>query len=202
MRDLTDRQREVYDFIIAFGEEQGYPPTLQEIAAHLGISGNLGVLRHLTALEKKGYIRRNAGASRGIAPVSPKSATVSLPVVGAVRAGVPHPAVEDIRGHVAVDASLVKAKDAFILKVEGDSMIDAHITPGDLAIVKPQPTARNGEIVVAMIDGEATLKRFFREGDRIRLQPENARMEPIFVGPEGGEVFIVGKVIGLWRAME
>jgi len=202
MRNLTPRQKDVCDFIAAHIDENGYPPTLQEIARHMGITGNLGVIRHLTALEKKGYIRRTPGSPRGITLLARRGDTHSLPLVGAVRAGALHPAIEDIRGHLALDASLVGTRDAFLLRVEGDSMIEAQIVPGDLVVVKPQPTAEDGEIVVAMLDGEATLKRFFHEGDRIRLQPENREMEPIILHPDSGDLSIVGKVIGLWRTLK
>jgi repressor LexA len=123
-------------------------------------------------------------------------------VVGTVRAGTPQPALEEDGGRFAVDPSLVRGENSFLLRVRGDSMTGAHILPGDLAVVRPQATAENGEIVVALIDGEATLKRFFREKDgRIRLQPENPAMAPLFIGPEQAELLIVGKVTGICRAM-
>jgi repressor LexA len=125
-----------------------------------------------------------------------------LPLVGSVRAGAPELALEEVEAHIAVDSVLVKSRDAFLLRVKGDSMIEAHILAGDLAVIRPQSTAENGEIVVVLIDGEATLKRFFHEGDRIRLQPENARMEPIVIAADTLEVAIVGKVTGLCRVLE
>lgn len=203
MHPLTRRQRQVYDFLLSHDRDRGCPPTLQEIAAHLKISGNLGVLRHLQALETRGLIVRRPGQARGILLTAGRSAAaIPLPMVGTVRAGTPQPAVEEDGGHFAVDPSLVRGENSFLLRVKGDSMIDAHILPGDLAVVRPQATAENGEIVVALIDGEATLKRFFREADgRIRLQPENPAMAPLLIGPEQAELLIVGKVTGLCRAL-
>lgn len=202
MDALTNRQKQVYDFIRGHIDRRGYPPTLQEIAGHLEVSGNLGVLRHLSALEKKGYILRHAGSSRGITLRTPAAATMSLPVVGTIRAGLPQLAVEDIESYLTLDASLVKASDAFILRVSGDSMIDAHICPGDLAIIRPQATADNRDIVAAILDGEATLKRFFREHGHIRLQPENSAMAPIIVSPGHQALTIVGKLIGIYRELD
>lgn len=202
MDALTNRQKQVYDFIRRHIDGCGYPPTLQEIAAELGVSGNLGILRHLAALEKKGYIQRHAGSSRGITLRNPAATSISLPLVGTIRAGQPQLAVEDIESYLTLDASLVKANDAFMLRVSGDSMIEANICPGDLAIIRPQTTAENRDIVAAILDGEATLKRFFREDDRIRLQPENSTMAPIIVIPGQQELTIVGKLIGIYRALD
>ncbi len=203
MSPVTERQQQVYDFLVAFLAANGYPPTLQEIAKHLHVSGNLGVLRHLKALEREGLITRNPGSSRSIALLGrSEKGSMTLPLVGTVRAGLPQLAREEIEAHIAVDSSLVKSKDSFLLRVKGDSMIEAHIVEGDLAVVRPQSTAENGEIVVALIDGEATLKRFFRAGDHIRLQPENASLQPIIVPADTREVIIVGKVTGLCRVLE
>lgn len=203
MSPLTERQQQVYDFLATYIAQNGYPPTLQEIARHLHVSGNLGVLRHLKALEREGLVTRNPGSSRSISLVGRiENRSVTLPLVGTVRAGLPQLAVEEVEAHVAVDASLVKSKDSFLLRVKGDSMVEAHIVEGDLAVVRPQTTAGNGEIVVALIDGEATLKRFFHEGDRIRLQPENANLEPIIVTADSRDVTILGKVTGLCRVLE
>ena len=203
MTKLTKRQQQVYDFLVAYLADNGYPPTLQEIASHLQVSGNLGVLRHLKALERKGLISRSPGSSRSITLANRvERGSVLLPLVGSVRAGVPELAMEEVEAHIAVDPGLVKSRDAFLLRVKGDSMIEAHILAGDLAVIRPQATAENGEIVVALIEGEATLKRFFHEGDRIRLQPENAGMEPIFVAADTLDVAIVGKVTGLCRVLE
>lgn len=200
MSDLTPRQQQVYEFIRRHSRRHGFAPSLREIAEHLGVSGNLGVLRHLDALEQKGYIRRNSGSSRTIVVTGQeRNGLPTLPLVGTVRAGLPQLALEEIEAHLAVDPALVRSSDSFLLRVKGDSMIEAHICDGDLAVVRPQPQADNGAIVVALIDGEATLKRFYREGDRIRLQPENRHMAPIVVREGEGEVAIVGLVTGLLR---
>jgi len=201
MRSLTSRQQQVYDFILTYVEEKGYPPTLQEIAGHLGITGNLGVLRHLQALEKKGYLSRTAGSSRGIILPS-RVVSMALPLVGTVQAGPLSEALENSGEQLVVDPSLVRGENSFVLRVHGDSMIEAQIAPGDLAIVRPQATAENGDIVVAMLNGEATLKRFFREAGRIRLQPENSRLQPIILCPEDGDLRILGKVTGIVRSLE
>lgn len=201
MLSLTDRQQQVYDFIVQYSEQQGYAPSLQEIAGHLKIRGNLGVIRHLGALENKGYIRRSSGSSRGIVLLG-RTLSRSLPLVGIVQAGPLSEALEDVEGYLSVDASLVRGEGSFLLRVQGDSMIEAQIAPGDLAVVRPQQTAEDGDIVVAMIDGEATLKRFFREPDAIRLQPENTRLQPIFWRADDGELRILGKVTGILRVLE
>jgi repressor LexA len=178
------------------------PPTLREIATHLGISGTLGAQKHLTALERKGYIRKEPGSSRGIMPAVPAPSSIPVPIVGTVRAGSLQLALEEIEGYVALDRSTVRGDDCFLLRVKGDSMVNAAILNGDLALVRPQSFAENRDIVVAMVDGEATLKRFFREEDAIRLQPENPAMEPIVVRAEEGEVVVIGRVIGIHRSLE
>lgn len=202
MEKLTRRQRQVYDFVAGQIETRGFAPTLQEVAAHLGVRGNLGVLRHLQALEKKGWLRRETGRSRGIVLTRQTTAPVALPLVGAVAAGALREAFEDIEGTLQVDPSLVRGERCFALRVQGDSMIGAQIAPGDLAIVRPQQDAENGDIVVAMLDGEATLKRFFREQDHVRLQPENPRLEPIILHASDGELRILGKVTGIVRMLD
>jgi repressor LexA len=201
MSELTKRQQQVYAFIVSSLEQRGLAPTLQEIAAHLQISGNLGVLRHLEALESKGLISRSPGLSRSI-QLTGRSASRALPIVGAVAAGVLTEAFEEIEGYLNVDVSLLKGEGCFALRVRGESMIEAHIADGDYAIVRPQNTAENGDIVVAMLDGEATLKRFYRESGQIRLQPENAAFEPILLAPEDGELQLLGKVTGVLRMLE
>ena len=201
MEQLTARQQEVLEIVTRYMEEYGYAPSLREIGKNLGVSGTLGVMKHLEALEKKGYLRRQEGSTRGIT-LSSHSQAASLPIVGVGRAGALHPAIEDIEGHFAIDRSQLRAGGTFFLRVKGDSMINALIKEGDLALVRPQPTAANRDIVVAMVGGEATLKRFYREKDRIRLQPENPNYSPIIVNDGEGEVSIVGKVVGIYRQME
>ena len=164
------------------------------------MSGTLPVMKHLGALERKGYIRRDS-VNRGITLRTPHSRPVSLPIVGTVRAGQLSTAIEDIQGYFSVDQMAVKGADCFFLKVSGDSMITAGILDGDLALVRPQSTADNKDIVVAMVDGEATVKWFHKEQDHIRLQPANPTMKPILIYPEDGEVTIVGKVIGIYRQL-
>ncbi len=198
MENLTDRQKQVLDFVTGYIERTGYSPALRDIAAHLGVNGTFGIMKHLDALEKKGYVRRGSGSSRGIALLR-TSHSASLPVVGVVRAGALQPAIEDIEGYFAVDQAHLKG-GAFFLRVKGDSMVDAAILDGDLALIRPQQTAANGEIVVAMVDGEATLKAFYRERGHIRLQPRNRDMEPIIVG-KGKDVAIIGTVVGIFRSL-
>jgi repressor LexA len=199
MENLTKRQQQVLDFISGYIKEYGYPPALRDIAAHLDINGTFGVMKHLAVLERKGYIRHDGGNSRGIALVH-ASRSESLPIVGVVRAGALQPAIEDIEGYFAVDQMHLRG-GTFFLRVKGDSMVNAAILNGDLALVKPQPTAANGDIVVAMVDGEATLKAFYRRKGYIQLQPRNPNMEPIIVR-EGQEVTIIGKVVGVFRTIE
>lgn len=202
MSQLTTRQQQVYDFLAGYIADQGYPPTLQEIAGHLQVSGNLGVLRHLQVLERKGLINRSPGSSRSIVLADrSRSESLDLPLVGTVQAGLPQLAEEQIETYLAVDSSLVKGKDSFLLRVRGESMIDAHIMPGDLVVVRPQPSAESGEIVVALIDDEATLKRFYREGEEIRLKPENSRMKSLIYRERDAKVQVIGKVTGLCRPL-
>lgn len=199
--NLTARQRQVLHFITSYQENHGYPPSQREIATHLRVSGTLPVGKHLDALAKKGYLKRD-GVSRGIALTTPISRSVSLPIAGTVRAGQLTPAIEDIQGYFCVDQLAVKGEHCFFLRVAGESMIEAGILDGDLALVRPQAAADNGDTVVAMVEGAATLKKFFREPGHLRLQPANAAMSPIIVRPGDGDVAIVGKVIGVYRKMD
>jgi repressor LexA len=199
MQQLTARQQQVLGIITNYIELNGTPPSLREIAAELGVNGTLGIMKHLKALENKGFLTRREGSSRGIVLSPPTSQATSLPIVGVVRAGMPQPPVEDIEGFFSIDQSQAKSGGTFFLRVTGDSMIDAHIQEGDLALIRPQGTAENGDIVVALVNGEATLKRFYREKRHIRLQPENPVMEPIILHPGTDDVSIIGKVTGLYR---
>ncbi len=208
MRELTDRQKTVYRFIQFYQRQAGYAPTIQEIAGHLKVSGNMGVMRHLAALEKKGYLTRTPGNSRSIRLTSPQSSypaqgeeqySLFLPIVGTVRAGIPQPPEEDIQEYYSIDRTAARSGGTFFLKVKGDSMINAAIREGDLALIRPQVTAQHRDIVVALVDGEATLKRFLREADHIRLQPENPDYQPIIICETSSPVSIVGKVVGIYR---
>lgn len=201
MEALPPRQKQVLNFIIAYIEQNGYPPSMREIATHIGVSGNVAVISHLDALERKGYIRRDTGSSRGIVLIREKQPEIAqVPIAGTVRAGMPSLAVEDIAGYYPMEKMQLRG-GAFFLRVKGDSMINDAIVDGDLALIRPQETADNGDIVVAMINGEATLKRFHREKDHIRLQPRNPNMEPIII-PAGEEIIIIGKAIKIVRDIE
>jgi len=191
---LTERQRRVFNYLVQFLQEKGYPPTLSEIAEMLGFS-RVGAMKHLVALERKGYIRRSNRA-RDIELIGfPKSR--SIPILGRVPAGEPLLAVENIEGMMAIDSAIARGENLFLLRVKGDSMVEAGILDGDIVLVRPQPTGEDGEIVVALIEDEATVKRFFRDRNGIRLQPENSALQPIIIRNEN--VNIIGKVIGLFR---
>lgn len=205
---LTDRQRSILDFLKQFLMDNGYPPTIREIGAHFDIRSPRGVQDHLIALEKKGYIRRAKERSRGIELLSlgalrppGRENVLSLPLIGQVAAGQPVLSEENIEEWIEVDASFAAREGNFLLKVMGESMIEAHILDGDTIVVSPQETARNGEIVVALVDDEATVKTFYREPGGIRLQPENSGMEPIWVPEGSGEVRIIGKVVAVMRVL-
>lgn len=195
MQTLTERQKEIYDFVRDKIVNRGYGPTVRDIGAHFGIRSPNGVMCHLKALEKKGLIAREPGKSRAIQLADPPRARTSLPLVGLVAAGAPVLAEEQSE---TVDfAPLFESDDHFCLRVKGDSMIEDHIAEGDYVIVRKQPTAHNGEIVVAVVDegADATLKRYYRESNRIRLQPANATMAPIYAD----NVEIRGIVTGVIR---
>ena len=204
-KELTSTQQRVFDFLKDFLREKGFPPTLREIASHFGLRGPKGPQKTLNILERKGFIRKVPGGSRAIEILSypPIRLTqiLPIPIVGRVRAGEPILAIENIEGYINLDRNLVSSGDVFLLRVQGDSMIDAHIQDGDFALVKPQPNAENGEIVVALIEDEATIKRVFKKRDLIRLEPANPKMEPIVVKRGEKKVTIVGKVIGIFRKL-
>ena len=200
---LTVTQEKVFEFLKDFLREKGFPPTLREIASHFGLRGPKAPQKTLNILERKGYIRKVPGGSRAIEILSYPQFSLTqilpIPVIGKVRAGEPILAIENIEGYINLDRSLAPSKDVFLLRVEGDSMIDAHIQDGDFALVKPQPNAENGEIVVALIEDEATIKRIFKKRDLIRLEPANPKMEPLVVRRGEKKVTIVGKVVGIFR---
>jgi len=201
---LTKRQQLIYDFIINEVETKGYPPSVREIAEAVGLASSSTVHGHLERIENKGYIRRDPTKPRAIEIVDTSYHDVEkdiaryAPVIGKVTAGIPITAVENIEEYAPVPSSLAHGSDnLFLLIVEGNSMVNAGIHDGDKIIVKQQTVANNGEIVVAMTeDNEATVKRFYKEADHIRLQPENDAMEAILLE----EVSILGKVVGLYRS--
>ena len=191
------------DYIERETSSTGVPPSIRQIGTALGISSTNGVRLHLQALQKKGYIRRSQRTSRGIVSLnrlstaaSPsRSTTVDIPILGRVAAGTPIMAAENHEGSLTLDASLIKNQESFALRVNGDSMINAGILDGDIVVVRLQQGADNGDIVVARVGEEATVKRFYREQDAIRLQPENPSLTPIY----STDVEICGKVIALVR---
>ncbi|MBO8155141.1 MAG: transcriptional repressor LexA [Bacillaceae bacterium] len=204
MNKLSKRQQAILDYIKDQVTEKGYPPSVREIAKAVGLASSSTVHGHLSRLEQKGFIRRDPTKPRAIEILDleeenqiPKNDAAYAPLIGKVTAGEPITAIENIEEYIPVPAHLApSADDLFVLKVEGESMIEAGILNEDLVIVRKQQTAQNGDIVVAMTEeGEATVKRFFKEKDYIRLQPENATMEPIIVH----NVTILGKVVGLFR---
>jgi repressor LexA len=218
--ELTARQRQVFEFIENKIQEWGYPPTIREIGEHLGIKSTNGVADHLKALKRKGYLRQRGHKSRTLSPTEPamsqsqannvvpmippnSGSTVSIPLLGRVAAGEPILAEEHAEGSVVVDSLLVGGnKKVFALKVVGQSMIEDGIFDGDYIFVQKRSHAQSGEIVVVVIENEATVKRYYPEGDRIRLQPANATMEPIYVNKaDFREVQIMGLVVGVYRKM-
>jgi repressor LexA len=196
-RPATERQRRILDVIRAFTAEHGYPPSVREIGERVGLSSSSTIHAHLKALEARGLISRDPTKPRALRSAATPEALV-VPILGRVAAGVPITAQENVEGEFVLPMSFVpRASDAFMLRVQGDSMIDAAIIDGDLILVRPQRTAENGEIVVAMLDDEATVKRFYREAGRIRLQPENQAMAPIYAS----DVEIVGRVEAVVRRL-
>jgi repressor LexA len=201
---LTLRQKKVLNFLKSYMQQKGFPPTLREIASNFGLKGPRAPQKTLAILERKGFIRKVPGGSRAIEvrDIMPTlGKTLSVPIVGRVRAGEPILAVENIEGFLNLDRNLASSGDVFLLRVQGDSMIEAHIEDGDFALVRSQSDAENGEIVVALIEDEATIKRIFKKRDLIRLEPANPTMEPIVVKKGDKKVAIVGKVIGIFRKL-
>ena len=205
MRDLTEREQRVLDFIVGRTREKGSPPTIREIGEAFQIASTNGVRYYLSALERKGYIARNRRISRGIEIVGGLTnalmpEAVSVPVIGRVAAGLPLLATENVEDTLVLDKSIVRDGTVFALTVQGESMKDAGILPGDKVLVRQQATAESGEIVVALIDDEATVKRYRPEAGRIVLEAENPAFSPIIVEDDGAVQFsIVGRVIGVVR---
>lgn len=202
-RELTDRQSQILDFIRAQIHRRGFPPSVREIGEAVGLSSSSTVHSHLSALEHKGFIRRDPAKPRALEVLDYRDTergvdvtnVRAVPLVGRVAAGAPLLAAENIEETISLPTEIAEEGTSFILRVTGDSMIDAGILDGDYVVVTQQQTATNGDVVVAMVDEEATVKRYFRETDRIRLQPENAALEPIYAR----DVTILGKVTGLFR---
>lgn len=203
--EITDRQKEILDFIQDYVDFNGYPPTYREIGKQFNIASTFGVKRHIDALVKKGFLNNTNNSSRTLSlvvnnnPIQ-KGPVVEIPVVGRVAAGQPILAQENIEGTFSIDKSFLGSHNqCFGLKVRGDSMINAGILEGDLVIIQPQKEAVNGEIVVALIGDEATMKRYVVEENKIFLVPENEKYEAIVI--ENDEDFsIIGKVIGVFRS--
>ena len=205
---LTKRQREILDYIRREVKAKGYPPSVREIAEAVGLSSPSTVHTHMQVLEDKGYIRRELSKPRALeltdladdvedGRVCDSERVVKLPLVGRVAAGMPIVAEQNVEALIPLPEAIVGDEGSFVLRVQGYSMVQAGIYDGDFVIVRQQPTAENGEIVVALIGDEATVKTFYREPDKVRLQPENDSMEPIYVvNPT-----ILGKVIALIRSM-
>jgi repressor LexA len=211
---LTDRQREIYEYVVAYVDEHGYPPTVREIGEEVGLASPSTVHAHLANLERAGYIRRDPTKPRALELLGrDRPASVGclgeaarvrvLPLVGQVAAGGPLLAELNVEDHLAVPEPLSSGSgEEFLLRIRGESMIEAGIMPDDYIVVRRQQTAKNGDIVVALAGDdettdEATVKRFFRDGSQIRLQPENQTMEPLF--PD--HVQILGKVTGVFRTV-
>jgi repressor LexA len=207
---VSKRQREIYDFVVAYARKHGYPPTVREIGAEVGLASPSTVHVHLAKLEEAGYLRRDpskpralelVGHDRSAPPPAPPDVH-ALPLVGEIAAGGPLLAEENVEDYIRVPEPLARGEGEFLLRVKGESMIEAGIMPGDVVIVQRQETAQSGDVVVALVGddegaNEATVKTFHRDGDRVRLQPENSAMEPLY--PH--HVQILGKVIGLFRSM-
>lgn len=200
MKKLTERQRQVFEFIKEKISSHGSSPTIREIGKYMGISSTNGVRLHIAALIKKGYLRKVDHIARGLELVTNIASEASkLPLVGSVPAGMPIDAIENIEGEFIIDSSFLPKGEAFTLKVSGNSMKNAGIFDGDIVLVERQAVARKGEIIVAIIGDEATVKRYFPENNQIRLQPENDDFEPIIVDKNSPEFRIAGKVVGLIR---
>jgi repressor LexA len=201
VKDLTKRQREIFDYISRYLAKHGYPPTVREIGKAVGLHSSSTVHAHLAKLESLGVLKRDPSKPRAIEVLVERAKRavkpLGLPLVGQVAAGEPIVAEENIEEYLQVPDVIGGEAGDYILKVRGESMIDAGILAGDYVVVRPAEEARDGEIVVALIDDEATVKRFFHEGDQVRLQPENAAMKPIITREAG----IIGRVMGVFRSV-
>jgi repressor LexA len=215
MEEITDRQKEILSFILTTSEDRGFPPTIREIGEEMDIKSTNGVNDHLKALERKGFLTRGEQQSRSLVPTKrarivlgagkkTDPSYVDVPVLGQVAAGLPLLARENIEDTVRIDSFLLGGggREVFALRIKGNSMIEDGINDGDFIFVKKTPTAAVGEIVVALIEDEATVKRYFPEEHRIRFQPANKDMEPIYVNKaDFKQTMILGKVVGVYRKM-
>jgi len=198
---LTKKQRQILDYVESFVSSNGYSPSYEEIAQAFDYSSLATVHEHLTNLEQKGFLRKNYNKSRSLEVVrtDPSSLALELPLLGTVAAGLPLEVFDSQEDTVAVPHDMIRRGNNYVLRVRGESMIDAGILEGDFVVVRPQDVAVDGEIVVALVgeESEATVKRFFHEVDHVRLQPENTTMEPI----RSKDVRVLGKVVGLYRSV-
>lgn len=199
---ISAKQQEILEYIKQMILKKGFPPTVREICEAVHLKSTSSVHSHLETLAEKGYIRRDPTSSRSIEILDDcfnltRRELVNVPLIGAVAAGQPILAQENIENYFPIPAEILPNQETFMLKVKGESMINAGICDGDQIIVAQQSTAENGDIVVALLDDSATVKRFYKESNQIRLQPENDSMEPIY----SADVQIMGKVIGLFRLM-
>ena len=198
-KKLTTRQQTILDFMVKYIKENGYPPTVRDIASEFKMSSK-GAYDHMLAIEKKGYIKRDPTKPRAIEIMdfihrNHSDPVISVPVLGRVAAGEPLLATQNVERTITISSDMVRTEEPFALKIKGDSMIEAGIFEDDYVIVRQQRTADQGDVVVALIGDEATVKKFYKEGDHIRLQPANSSMQPIIVK----DVAILGKVVGLYR---
>ncbi|HOO55880.1 MAG TPA: transcriptional repressor LexA [bacterium] len=194
-KEMTDRQRAILEYIYDYQRDYGYPPTIRQIGKHFGIKSPNGVADHLKALERKGEIGLSRNTARGIDLINREE--LGIPLVGRIAAGEPILAAENIEDHITIEKMFPSDGRIFALRVKGESMIEDGIHDGDIVVVRPQSTAENGDTVVALLEDEATVKRFYRERKRIRLQPANSSYAPIY----SKSVEIRGKVIGVIRTL-
>ena len=201
MEDMTEKQTLVFDYIVEYTADKGYPPTVRELCDELGFKSPNTAHFHLKGLKDKGYILIAKGKNRGITVLkTPPGSGKKIPLVGRIAAGAPILAVENVMDTLDVDRAFFGSSDAFSVRVEGDSMIEAHIEDGDYVIIKPTAAPRKGDIVAALVEDEVTLKYFYKEGGRIELRPANAKYKPYFFSEEDFiEVRVLGVMVGLVR---
>ena len=203
--ELTNEQQRVMSFILSYREENGFPPTVREIATALGYRSPNNVRQHLRLIEQKGFLRLLPGKARGIEINAPMTTAdeyneeeTGVPLIGSVAAGSPITAIENVDGYVTLDRSIFKGDGLFALRVKGDSMIGMGILNGDIVVVRKKSDARHGEVVVVIIDGDATLKRFIKENGEVKLRAENPAYDDIVLDP-GSSIQVAGKLVGVIR---